>query len=194
VTHWPVGPPRPPWPAAEREVHVWRAAPAAAGLLQDVLAAYLGSAPSITRGLHGKPYLDDEPGLRFNVSHTGDRWAVAIAVDREVGLDIEQRKPRQDLQRLAEAGLTGADAARVAAAPPDERDELFHRLWVRHEARLKCHGTGLIAPLPDGATEVVADLDPWPGVPGAVAAAGPAPVSVTAWTWLDSTGRHSTIR
>jgi hypothetical protein len=183
ATDWPAGPARPPWPAAGSEVHVWRAAPAVAGLLQAVLAAYLGSAPIVLAGLHGKPYLDDEPGLRFNLSHSGDRWAVALAVDREVGLDIEQRRPRRDIRRLAEVGLTGADAARVAAAPAEERDELFHRLWVRHEARLKCHGTGLIAPLPDGATEVVADLDPWPGVPGAVAAAGPAAIVTRCWTW-----------
>lgn len=173
------------WPAPEREVHVWLAAPAP-GRLESVLAAYLGVAPPevrLCRGPHGKPQLDGEPVLRFNLSHTGDRCLVAIAAGRQVGIDLEELRPRGDVRELAEVGLPSTDAAQVSAAPPAQRGPLFHRLWVRHEARLKCHGVGLVAPLPTGATEVLVDLSPWPATFGAVAAAGPDPVAVCCRAW-----------
>jgi 4'-phosphopantetheinyl transferase superfamily len=171
------------WPEPEREVHVWRAAPAP-GRLEAVLGAYLGIAPDevrLGRGPHGKPQLEGAPTLRFNLSHAGEHWLLAVATGREVGVDVEALRPRGDVRELAEVGLPAADSARVAAAPAADRGAVFHRLWVRHEARLKCHGVGLVAPVPVGATEVVVDLSLGPGVVAAVAAAGGGPVSVQ-WT------------
>lgn len=187
------------WPEPEREVHVWRAEP---GRLEDVLAAYLDVAPDevrLGRGPHGKPQLEGAPllrfnpshpgnrwvsdasGLRFNVSHAGEHWLLAVAVGREVGVDVEELRPRGDVRELAAVGLPAAEAARVVAAPAAERDALFHRLWVRHEARLKCHGVGLVAPVPAGVTEVVVDLPLGSGAVAAVAASGGGPVRVR-WT------------
>jgi 4'-phosphopantetheinyl transferase len=174
------------WPAPEREVHVWLAAPAP-GRLEAVLAAYLGVEPAEVRlvaGPHGKPHIDDEPALRFNLSHSGERWLVAIAAGREVGVDVEEQRPRGDVRELADVGLPETDAACVSSAPPERRDQLFHRLWVRHEARLKCHGVGLVAPLPAAATDVLVDLSPpWPGTFGALAVAGAGPVEVLCRAW-----------
>jgi 4'-phosphopantetheinyl transferase len=163
------------WPAPEREVHVWLAAPAP-GRLEAILGGYLGAVPLLVEGPHGKPRPAGSE-LRFNLSHSGERWLLAIATGREVGVDVEEPRPRGDVRELAAVGLTAADVARVAAAPTEDRDAVFHRLWVRHEARLKCHGVGLVAPLPPGATEVVVDLEV-KGAVAALAAAGDGPVSV----------------
>jgi hypothetical protein len=163
------------WPAPEREVHVWLATPAP-GRLEAVLGCYLGAAPRLVDGPHGKPRLPDSE-LRFNLSHSGARWLLAVATGREVGVDVEEPRPRGDVRELADVGLPAAAAARVAAARPEARDAVFHRLWVRHEARLKCHGVGLVAPAPPGATEVVVDLEV-EGAIAALAAAGEGPVSV----------------
>jgi 4'-phosphopantetheinyl transferase len=173
------------WPAPEREVHVWLAAPAP-GRLEAVLGSYLGVPPDavrLARGPHGKPRLADGAGLRFNVSHSGGRWMVAIAHGREVGADVEELRPRGDVRELAEVGLPAAAAARVTQAAPAARDELFHRLWVAHEARLKCHGVGLVAPLPHGAREVLAEPALEPGAVAAVATAGTGPVSLRCRRW-----------
>jgi 4'-phosphopantetheinyl transferase len=164
------------WPAPEREVHVWLATPAT-GRLEAILGAYLGVPPRLVEGPHGKPRLDGASALRFNLSHSGERWLLAVATGREVGIDVEEPRPRGDVRELAEVGLPAEDRARVAAAAPEERDAVFHRLWVRHEARLKCHGVGLVAPLPPGATEVVVDLEV-AGAFAALAAAGDGPVDV----------------
>jgi phosphopantetheinyl transferase len=170
------------WPSPEREVHVWLATPAP-GRLEAVLGAYLGAPPRLVRGEHGKPRLEGAPALRFNLSHAGERWLLAVAVEREVGVDVEELRPRGDVRELADVGLPEEDVARVAAATPEERDAVFHRLWVRHEARLKCHGVGLVAPLPPGASEVVLDLDLGPAAAAALAAAGEGPVDVLCRGW-----------
>jgi 4'-phosphopantetheinyl transferase len=170
------------WPSPEREVHVWLATPAP-GRLEEVLAAYLQRTPRIVVGPHGKPRLDGTSALRFNLSHSGEHWLLAVAAEREVGIDVEELRPRGDVRELAEVGLPAEDAARVAAAAPEERDAVFHRLWVRHEARLKCHGVGLVAPLPPGATEVVVDLALGSAAVAALAAAGEGAVEVRCRDW-----------
>jgi phosphopantetheinyl transferase len=111
-------------------------------------------------------------------------------VSTDASIDgVEVIRDRGDVRVLAEIGLPPEQAARVAAAPVAERNELFHRLWVRHEARLKCHGVGLVAPLPAAALDDVLDLDLGPDVAAAVAvqrsarssAAWPPPITVFQW-------------
>jgi len=134
------------------EVHVWRAmlgtVPASL-TLRTVLAPYLGEAPEeidLARGEHGKPRLAEEPArLAFNLSHCGDLALVALARDREVGVDVERVKPERDLGALAARALAPEAAATVRAAEEPERARLFYELWTQHEARLKCLGVGLAA-------------------------------------------------
>lgn len=178
------------WP----DVDVWTAAPRP----EEVLRRYLGAEPQIVVGPHGKPRLAGDE-LFFNLSHSGGHRVLAVA-SREVGVDVEVVRDRGDVRVLAEIGLPAADAGRVEAAPPHERNALFHRLWVRHEARLKCHGVGLVAPLPPGAADEVIDLDLGPGVVAALAvqlnarasAAWPPPITGSQWeVRMCSTGSTS---
>ena len=172
------------------EVHVWRAeletVPAELTLRQ-VLAAYLGEAPEeidLTAGEHGKPRLAREPErLAFNLSHSGRLALVAVARDREVGVDVERLKPERDLLALAERALAPEQAAAVREAAGAERVRLFYGLWTRHEARLKCLGVGLAAqptwPTPPVAVQAL-PIDP--GFAAALAVAGEA-VPVRCWTF-----------
>ncbi len=123
--------------------------------VEEVLRAYLGADPRIELGPHGKPRVD---GLYFNLSHSGHLRVLAVA-RHEVGVDVEIVSDRGDVNELAAIGLPADQAAEVAAAPASERNPRFHRLWVRHEARCKLHGVGLVAPLPAAADDVVIDLD-----------------------------------
>jgi len=174
----------------DREAHVWRAqletVPAEL-TLRRVLAAYLGEAPEeiqLTAGEHGKPRLAVEPGrLAFNLSHSGHLALVAVARDREVGVDVERVKPERDLLALAERALAAEAAAAVREAAEPERARLFYELWTRHEARLKCLGVGLAArpswPTPPVAVQAL-PIDP--GFAAALAVAGEA-VPVRCWTF-----------
>ena len=170
------------------EMHVWRVAleTVPAGLtLRRVLALYLGEAPEeieLTEGEHGKPRLAGEPArLSFNLSHSGGLALVAVARDREVGVDVERVKPERDLVALAERALAPEEAGAVREAAEPERARLFYELWTRHEARLKCLGVGLATrpawpPQPVAVQALPVD----PGFAAAVAMAGEA-VPVRCW-------------
>ncbi len=159
------------------EVHVWRGEfdrAASHRALRRVLAHYLDEEPGaieLRPGEHGKPELADPAAdLRFNLSHSGGLALIAIARDREVGVDVEWIDPRRDVLRLSRRALYPAAAAAVSAAPPSDRPAVFHDAWTRREAVAKCHGVGLGAPLP--ATQVaVATLDMGPCFAAAVAVA-----------------------
>ena len=160
------------------EVHVWRAEldrAASQRALRGVLAHYLGEDPAgieLRRGEHGKPTLADPTArLRFSLSHSGGLVLIAIARDREVGVDVERIDPRRDVLRLSRRALDPAAAATVRAADPVNRPAVFHDAWTRREAVAKCHGVGLRAPLPP--TQVaVSPLDVGPGFAAALAVAG----------------------
>jgi phosphopantetheinyl transferase len=180
------------WP--EDDVHLWTGVPR----VEEVLRAYLGAEPHIELGPHGKPRVD---GLHFNLSHSGHLRVLAVA-RHEVGVDVEIVSDRGDVNELAAIGLPAEQAAQIAAVPANQRNAVFHRLWVRHEARCKLHGVGLVAPLP-ATQDVVIDLELGPGVAAALAvqasarssAAWPPPITGLQWDARTcSTGSSSSGR
>jgi len=170
-------------PAAERE----RAAAlrgealrrrwlAARWALRGVLGRYLERDPAeieLALGARGKPALAGAAPVRFNLSHSGELALVAIAREREVGVDVERIKPRHNLPGLARRALPGAEVARIEALPEEAQLVAFHAAWTRREAVAKCFGTGLGAQPPQEPVAVAA-LDAGPGYAAAVAIAGAA--------------------
>lgn len=150
---------------------------AARAALSEILAAYLGGpeAAKTTLAEGGKPCLAADPGrLSFNLSHSGALALVAIAPGNvEVGVDVERVRPRRDVARLAERWLPTDDAGAVATASLAERDAVFYAAWTRHEARVKCVGTGLSGP-PPGPEVVAVQLEIDSGYAAAVAVHDPA--------------------
>jgi len=116
------------------------------GALRRILAAALGIdalAVPVIEGAHGKPRIESggRPTVGFNLSHSGDRFVVAIALDTEPGVDIERIRPRRNLEGLSRRFFSTAEQAEVAAAP----DPLgaFYRVWTRKEAVIKADGRGV---------------------------------------------------
>jgi 4'-phosphopantetheinyl transferase len=166
------------------QVDVWRAdlSGDATRVLRRVLARYLGTVPEaveLETGAHGKPRLKGAARLRFNLSHTADVFVVAVALDREVGVDVEQIDPGRNALALARRALPAEDAAAVAAASAEERPRVFHDAWARFEAVAKCLGTGLSVPAAELARRrellSVLPLDLGPGLAAALAVEGEAP-------------------
>jgi 4'-phosphopantetheinyl transferase len=163
---------------AAEEVHVWRAELGRAAshqALRQVLAHYLDEEPAaieLRLGEHGKPALADPAArLRFNLSHSGGLVLIAVARDREVGVDVERIDARRNVLRLSRRALDPAAAAAVRAARPTDRPAVFHEAWARREALAKCHGVGLRAALPTTPV-AVSMLDAGPGFAAAVAVSG----------------------
>src|SRR4051812_5517535 len=112
-------------------------------VLRKLLARETGRTPeeiAFSVGPHGKPRLDDtSAGVRFNLSHSAGLALIAIAHDVELGVDLEEIRPRSDLRGVARRGFT--EAEREAVAGGGER--AFYRHWVAKEAFVKATGRGI---------------------------------------------------
>jgi 4'-phosphopantetheinyl transferase len=145
---------------------------AARWALRRVLEGYMEE-PAAEIGLelgdNGKPRLHNRGGIEFNLSHSNGLALIAVTEGREVGVDVELIEPRRDFVALAKRALPQEDAATVRDASDPERPAVFYAAWTRHEAHLKCLGTGLGGnPSEDTAVE---NVDIAPGYAAAVAAA-----------------------
>jgi 4'-phosphopantetheinyl transferase len=127
---------------------------AAHAALRMVLARYSGQCPDRLRILAtpaGKPFLDplEDAGssLRFNLSHSHGRALIAVAKDREVGVDLESIQRKVDVMKLAGRFLSQSEVRDLETAEPSDRHERFLQLWVAREAVSKAQGTGITFPL-----------------------------------------------
>lgn len=141
-------------------------------IVRRILATYLGVSADSLRfdtEAHGKPFLAESPGLRFNLSHSGELLVLGVARDRSLGIDIE-RVPRDEVVRSV-AGLVFSAPERrlLERSEKGERRELFARFWTRKEAYIKADGRGMSFPLrqvdvsaPDGRVQLLdPDSDTW---------------------------------
>ena len=147
--------------------------------LRHILARYAGGVPSALRfayGPHGRPELTDHRWLSFSLTHAQDRALIAIARDRQVGVDLEPVSSRPEDLAVAARWLGPAQAEALASLPTAEQAAAFCAAWTRAEARWKSRGCGMAAmTMPEaasGAEPVVADLVVGLGWVAAVAAPG----------------------
>lgn len=120
---------------------------AAHGGLRRLLGRYLAVEPAglaFRFGPHGKPAVADPPfDLRFNLSHSEGVGLVAVAVGREVGVDVERVRDQPPEEGVAEMAFGPTELAAWRALPAERRPAAFYRLWTRREAWLKARGVGL---------------------------------------------------
>jgi 4'-phosphopantetheinyl transferase len=146
-------------------------------LLRTVLSSHAPLAPGewrVTPGPEGRPRLEDPPvDLRFSLSHSAAHAAVALAVGRDVGIDLEEIDPAVDALGIAGRFFTGPERETLVACGGMERPRRFTTLWTIKEAVLKARGLGLGAGLKTvevsldaqgRLTSVVAPGGPWTGV------------------------------
>ena len=99
---------------------------------------------------HGRPNLAQRatgvPDLRFNLTHTAGLVACAVAVGREVGVDVE-RIDRRLVHDIAERYFSEREAADLRALPLDEQETVFFDYWTLKESYIKARGLGLALPL-----------------------------------------------
>lgn len=94
---------------------------------------------------YGKPFalLDRRPAsISFNVSHSGSHGLVGIAPRGRLGVDIEERTLRYNLDPLVEYVLGPNEQASLALESETGKAHLFFKLWTIKEALLKALGTG----------------------------------------------------
>ena len=94
---------------------------------------------------YGKPYAlvgGASASVSFNVSHGGQNGLIALAPAGRLGVDVEERNSRRDLDAIAQTVFTLAEQAELAQAHGDRKIHLFFSLWTMKEALIKALGTG----------------------------------------------------
>jgi 4'-phosphopantetheinyl transferase len=92
----------------------------------------------------GKPHVDSDGRAGFNLSHSAGVAVVAVCADGDdVGVDVECRRPLEDVDALAARHLTAAERRHWQALPAADRGPAFLLAWTRKEAALKSIGKGL---------------------------------------------------
>lgn len=122
---------------------------AAHALARAILGRATGTPPArvgFTIGQHGRPELANPPAggrLRFNLSHTSGMVVVAVALDRDIGVDVESRHRTTNSLDLAQRFFSPGEAAALEALPPADRPRAFLDYWTLKEAYVKALGLGL---------------------------------------------------
>lgn len=150
-------------------------------LVQIVIGRLLDRSPD---NLHfcyndfGKPCISRDAnrcGLQFNVSHSGDLILVALAANREIGVDVERVRRHLDIAGIAGLFFSSRERADLAALPIGQRHDAFFRCWSQKEAFLKARGDGLSLPLG------CFDVSLRPGEYSALLETRPDPVEASRW-------------
>ena len=177
--------------------------------LRQLLGHWVNADPwalTFAIGPHGKPRLEHAAAPEFNLSHSGDWVAVAIADRQPVGIDVEAVDHSVSRDRLAERYFSVTEQAELSGLPDEQRWSAFYRGWTCKEAWIKATGRGMgfaverltVRLCPHSPAELceiagdVAEASRWQIV--AHAAADDAPLAVctsrpvAAWRWWDADG------
>lgn len=170
-----------------------RAAITSRAILRILLAHYTHVPANEIRlvpGMNGKPHLDaaqNPEQVTFNFSDSADMALVAVARNREVGVDVEKLRPVEHATELAIRYFPSQTAEELRAVGSEDRSRIFLQTWARHEALLKAKAGTIWNPAGDevnlnfsdsqsyvqtGGLFTVTDLDTGLDYVGALAAQG----------------------
>lgn len=116
-------------------------------LLRLLMGCRLRSDPgSITflKDKNGRPFIPGEK-LYFNISHTRNAFAVAIAKTYVPGIDIERINRDIDHEQVAENYFSNKEIEYISRDRQERK--AFYRLWTRKESLLKSIGSGIVTDL-----------------------------------------------
>ena len=131
------------YPRPRREFTLCRAA------LRALLCRELGCSNgdlSFEKARFGKPFarICGVPArVAFNVSHSGRHGLIALAAGGRIGVDVEERSTRRELDGYIRLLFAPEERAELEKANGDGKVELFYRLWTLKEALVKAVGAGL---------------------------------------------------
>lgn len=150
---------------------------AAHAILRLLLARYVQVPPEELRfgkDTFGKPHLlGQSRTVSFNLSHSAEMALFGFARDRRIGVDVEQIRPGNGLEEVADRFFAPGEIATLRSLPAEHRTDAFFNCWTRKEAYLKARGCGLSGGLadfevslrPDEPAILRASVDPQDSVP-----------------------------
>jgi len=112
----------------------------------------LGVAPTDWQwgqGSHGRPEIETPATpLQFNLAHSSRLVACALAMNREVGVDVEDSQRAATDPAIVARFCSPDEAAAIRVGEPEWR-ERFLAIWTLKEAYLKARGLGISVHLSD---------------------------------------------
>jgi 4'-phosphopantetheinyl transferase len=121
-------------------------------LCRTVLSRYADVAPADWRfqvNPWGRPEiaLPAAGHLRFNLSNTRGLVVCAVALEGDIGVDVEAVDRAGGLLEIADRFMAAPESAAIRALPPDSQAHRFFIYWTLKEAYIKARGMGLSIPL-----------------------------------------------
>lgn len=92
----------------------------------------------------GKPRLEEEYDIHFNISHSGE-WVVCAIDSVPIGIDVQKILP-VDLS-IAERFFSKEEYRDLMSIDDKDKLHYFYDLWTLKESYVKAIGTGLSTPL-----------------------------------------------
>jgi 4'-phosphopantetheinyl transferase len=115
---------------------------------------------------YGKPMVDPDCGLLFNLSNSHELVICLISRGTEVGVDLEPYKHAEKIVEIAHEVFSPQEVAQLEALNESQKLDRALSLWTLKEAYIKARGVGLSLPLNqisflfDGAEEIRLELAP----------------------------------
>ena len=99
---------------------------------------------------YGKPHLANPVphlDIQFNLSHTNGMAVLALAMNREVGIDVEHLGRQETNTDIAERFFAPEEVTELISQPQDKQRIRFLEYWTLKESYIKAIGMGLSCPL-----------------------------------------------
>ncbi|MCG8618114.1 MAG: 4'-phosphopantetheinyl transferase superfamily protein [Desulfobacterales bacterium] len=170
----------------------------ARALVRYILSECTGNPPesfSFRENRFGKPSLVGNPSpvdgtilpdLRFNLSHSKGMVVCALALGRDVGVDVESMERTVELS-IARRFFSRAEAEFLEGCPEKDKTACFFDIWTLKEAFIKARGMGLSIPL-DAFSFCLSDPTPRIRFHDPEAAGGAGPEAWQFFRWQPRTG------
>lgn len=134
----------------KNEIHIWRISQETKNntysFCREILSKYISKNPNeilFTRTKWGKPELQDNQGIFFNLSHTEGLTVLAVAGFPGIGIDIEKILPIENKTGLAKDFFSTIEFQQIEQTPSETREPVFYDYWTRKESVVKAQGKGL---------------------------------------------------
>lgn len=121
------------------------------GILRSLLSCYVSKRSQDINFLanqYGKPFLaNNKNKIQFNMSHSKEYAAYIIALENQVGIDIEWEDKDVNIEEITELVLSPTERIHFNRLNEREKVHNFYEIWTKKEAIIKAIGQGLSYPI-----------------------------------------------
>ncbi len=122
-------------------------------LVRTTLSRYWDIEPEnwrFSENKYGRPEIVLPQGIspvRFNISHTEDIIVLGLALEYDIGVDIENTGRSSATSDIAKRYFSPSEIQDIFSVPEEKQTERFFYYWTLKESYIKAKGMGLSLPL-----------------------------------------------